>query len=56
MHILQSAIESYLAMNGEVEVTEQDLVDAGLLSEQSQLYDIGPGHTVVAGPGSGCAG
>jgi hypothetical protein len=51
---MQTTVESYLALNGGTEVTEAELVQQGLLREESVLHDIGPGATVIPSPTGGC--
>ena len=52
---VQTAVEAYFAINGGQDVTEAQLVQAGLLGQESTLHDIGPQGTVVASPTGGCA-
>ena len=52
---VQTAVEAYFAINGGQDVTEAQLVQAGLLRQESTLHDIGPQGTVVASPTGGCA-
>ena len=52
--VFSSALELYLTMNGESQATEQAMIDAGVLREESVLHDIGPGNTVVPSPSGGC--
>ena len=51
---METVVDSYLALNGGTEVTESELVQQGLLREESVLHDIGPGATVIPSPGGGC--
>lgn len=54
LDLIETVVESYLALNGGSEVTEDQLVQQGLLREQSVLHDIGPGATVIPSPTGGC--
>ncbi len=54
LNLMETVVESYLALNGGSEVTETQLVQQGLLREESVLHDIGPGATVTPSPTGGC--
>ena len=54
LDLVQTAVESYLAINGGTEVTEAQLVQQGVMREESTLHDIGPGATVIPSPAGGC--
>ena len=54
LNLMETVVESYLALNGGSEVTETQLVQQGLLREESVLHDIGPGATVIPSPTGGC--
>ena len=45
---LEIAVEAYHGQHGGDPVDETDLVSEGLLREGSDLYNVGPGGTVVA--------
>ena len=51
---MEMVVDSYLALNGGTEVTEHELVQQGLLREESVLHDVGPGGTVIPSPNGGC--
>ncbi len=51
---LEIGVEAYLALNGSGEFTEAELVTAGLLRQESILFDIAAGNLVVASPSGGC--
>lgn len=53
---LELGVEVYLAMNGESEVAEAQLVADDVLREESEFHDIGPGNIVVATPTGPCTG
>ena len=53
--LMETAVESYLVLNGGTEVTEAGLVEQGVVREPSALHDIGPNATVVPSPTGGCA-
>lgn len=53
--LMETAVESYLVLNGGTEVTEAGLVEQGVVREPSTLHDIGPNATVVPSPTGGCA-
>jgi len=54
---LEVAFQAYRAMNGPDAVpTERDLVEAGMLRDESELVDLDAQGNVVAAPGSGCEG
>ena len=52
---LAAAIEVFLALNGEPPTGEQDLVDAQMIVEPSEYYDIDVDGEIVTPPGSPCA-
>lgn len=52
---LETAVEAYLAINGGQDVTEAQLVQAGLLREESTLHDIGLHGSVIPSSTGGCA-
>ncbi len=54
--ILGTAIEAYIAFNGDVEVTEAKLVAEQYIREEFVGLDIGPGNSIVATPGGPCVG
>ncbi|MEO6123891.1 MAG: hypothetical protein ABIR32_09280 [Ilumatobacteraceae bacterium] len=51
---VELALQAYLVINGDGPVAEADLVTAGLLREESLLYDLAPGNLIVPSPGGGC--
>jgi hypothetical protein len=52
---IQTAVEAYELLNGELPASQQELVDAQLIREPSVRFEIGPDGAVVASPGSPCA-
>lgn len=52
---LATAIELFVALNGEPPTSEQDLVDAQLIAEPTENYDIDADGELVAPPASPCA-
>lgn len=52
---LAAAIEVFLALNGDPPTSEQDLVDARMIVEPSENYDIDVDGEIVPRPGSPCA-
>ncbi len=52
--IMLNAVAEYLTLNGGTEVTEAQLVQAGLIKAESTLHDVAAGGTVVASPAGGC--
>jgi hypothetical protein len=55
LQTMETAVSAYLAINGGTDVTEAQLVTAGLLRTESTLHDIGPAGAVIPAPGGGCA-
>ena len=54
LQMMEVAVDAYLALMGGTEATEAELVQQGLLREESVLHDIGPGATVIPSPTGGC--
>jgi len=52
---LATAIELFVALNGEPPTSEQDLVDAQMIVEPTENYDIDADGEIVAPTGSPCA-
>lgn len=52
---LTTAIELFVALNGEPPTSEQELVDAQMIREPTENYDIDADGEIVAPPGSPCA-
>ena len=52
---LAAAIEVFIALEGEPPTSEQDLVDAQLITEPTDSYDVDVDGEIVAEPGSRCA-
>ena len=52
---LAAAIEVFVALNGEPPTSEQDLVDAQMIVEPTENYDVDGDGEIVAQPGSPCA-
>ena len=55
LQLVETQVDAYLALNGNSEVTEDQIVAQGLGRGPSVLHDIGPGASIVPAPGSGCA-
>ena len=55
LNIMLNAVTAYLTLNGGTEVTEAQLVQAGLITAESRLHDVAAGGTVVPSPAGGCA-
>ena len=51
--MFEKAIENFAILENRDPVTEAEMVPTYMRAE-SALMDLGPGHTVVAAPGSGC--
>lgn len=51
---LEIGVEAYIALNGAGELTETELVTAGLLRQESVLFDIAAGNAVVPSASGGC--
>lgn len=52
---LTTAIELFVALNGEPPTSEQDLVDAQMIVEPTENFDIDADGEIVAPTGSPCA-
>ena len=52
---LTTAIELFVALNGEPPTSEQELVDVQMIVEPTENYDIDADGDIVAPPGSPCA-
>jgi hypothetical protein len=52
---IQTAVETYELLNGELPASQQELVDAQLIREPSVRFEISPEGAVVASPGSPCS-
>ena len=52
---LQQAVQAFLLMNPDEQVTEVLLVNDGFIHQQSVLMDIGPNGTVINAPGTVCS-
>ena len=52
---LAAAIEVFIALEGEPPTSEQDLVDAQMIAEPTDSYDVDVDGEIVAEPGSPCA-
>ena len=52
---LATAIELFVALNGEPPTSEQDLVEAQMIVEPTDDYDIDLDGEIVTQPGSPCA-
>jgi hypothetical protein len=52
---LAAAIEVFVALNGEPPTSEQDLVDAQMIVEPTENFDVDGDGEIVAQPGSPCA-
>jgi hypothetical protein len=52
---LTTAIELFVALNGEPPTSEQDLLDAQMIVEPTENYDIDADGQIVAPAGSPCA-
>ena len=52
---LTTALELYLALNGVTPTSEQDLVDAELIAEPTDNFDIDADGEIVVPAGSPCA-
>ena len=51
---METAVESFFALNGRYPANEAELVLSGLLVEQSTFHDVGPDGAVVPSPSRGC--
>ena len=51
---IQKAVEAYMLLNPDTPVTEQAMVDAGILHQVSVLMDGAADGTVSAAPGTVC--
>lgn len=51
---LQGATEMYLALNGTLPTSQDDLIDAQLIQERSVRFEISPEGDIVPAPGSPC--
>ena len=52
--LLETAVDAYDLMQGARPTSDADLVAAGLLREESSLWDVTPDGSIVAAPDSGC--
>ena len=52
--VLETAIDAYDALQGTSPTSDADLVTAGLLREESTLWDVTPDGSIVPAPGSTC--
>lgn len=51
---VRTAVEMHVAINGDAQIVEAQLVEDGVLTEESLLHDVGPENSVVASPTGGC--
>lgn len=51
---METAVESFFALNGRYPDSEAELVLTGLLVEQSVFHDVGPDGAVIPSPSAGC--
>ena len=51
---LQSAVETYQLLNGSLPTSEQELVDAQMIREPSERFEITADGAVIGAPGSPC--
>ena len=51
---METAVESFFALNGRYPANEAELVLGGILVQQSAFHDVGPNGAVVPAPGGGC--
>ena len=51
---LQGASELYLALNGTLPASQDDLIDAQLIQERSVRFEISAEGEIVPAPGSPC--
>ena len=51
---METAVESFFALNGRYPDLEAELVLSGLLVEQSAFHDVGPNGAVIPSPSGGC--
>ncbi len=52
---IQTAVDTYELLNGELPASQQELVDAQLIREPSVRFEISSEGAVVAPPGSPCS-
>ena len=51
---MDTAVESFFALNGRYPKSEAELVQGGLLVGESAFHDVGPDGAVIPAPNSGC--
>ncbi len=51
---METAVESFFALNGRYPYSESEMVLSGLLVEQSAFHDVGPDGAVIPSPSGGC--
>ncbi len=52
---LETAIDAYEALTGDLPTSEADLVDQGLLREETSSYDLDATGAIVPSAGSNCS-
>ena len=51
---LETAIQTFFAINGKYPSSEAEMVQAGIIATESKMHDIGPDGTIVPSPVGGC--
>jgi hypothetical protein len=51
---LETAIQTFFAINGKYPSSEAEMVQGGIIATESKMHDIGPDGTIVPSPIGGC--
>ncbi len=55
LEIVRTAVDTFMALNPSVPVSETAMVEAQVLREESVFHDVDPSGTVLPSPTGGCA-